>query len=284
MSDKTKLKNQINISADELFEIPSIAQEEDIPPYSHDISLESHLSSGRVKKYEGHNRPKRIWESNFSLIMIVGCGIVLAIAFHIVNSIVINKLFVLLFMITFTFLLFSLLSIIKSASSDSKSSEYRDYLTLKLESSSAPSLEKSKEDNTSEKDIIALMLKNNDETTEYFSISKRQAKISYYFSIIACAVGIVILAASIVAACFKHTDVAIITVISGAITEVIAGTVLWVHNKSALQLNHYYKALHENEKFLSAITLAERVSVVRKDDIYCEIIKRQLNFDVDDKG
>lgn len=281
MSDKTKLEHQKDISVDEFFDIPPIAQEEDIPPNSREIRLEAPLPSGRVKKYEEQHRPNRIWESKGFYTFIMSFGLALYLIGAITATFFDNPspaLAVLLIFSFFTFIVGFYLRA-RNRPSNRKTSEYRDYLTLKLESPPIQSLAQSKDDNASKKDIIALMLKNNDETTEYFSISKRQAKISYCFSIIACAVGIVILIASIIAACFKHTDVAIITVIAGAITEVIAGTVLWVHNKSALQLNHYYKALHENEKFLSAITLAERVSDSRRDDIYCEIIKRQLDID-----
>lgn len=50
MSDKTKLEHQKDISVDEFFDIPPIAQEEDIPPNSREIRLEAPLPSGRVKK------------------------------------------------------------------------------------------------------------------------------------------------------------------------------------------------------------------------------------------
>lgn len=127
------------------------------------------------------------------------------------------------------------------------------------------------------KDIIALMLKNNDETKEYFKISKNQAKSSFWFSIIACIVGIAMIGISLYGVFkMKDTQFAIIGIVGGAITELIAGTVLVIHNKSALQLNYYYDALHENEKFLSAINLADKLEDDDKRDMYIEIIMAQI--------
>ena len=54
--------------------------------------------------------------------------------------------------------------------------------------------------------------------------------------------------------------------------------VLWIHNKSALQLNYYYDALHENEKFLSAINMADKLSKEKKEEMYIEIIRKQIAF------
>lgn len=142
----------------------------------------------------------------------------------------------------------------------------------------AESYEKRKAD---KRDIIALMLKNNDEITEYFTISKSQAKSSYRFSIITCIVGILMLGIAIYGAVvINNLQLTIIGTASGAITEVISGTVLWIHNKSALQLNYYYDALHENEKFLSAVNIADKLSEDKKEEMYIEIIRKQIESQI----
>lgn len=134
-----------------------------------------------------------------------------------------------------------------------------------------------KKDN--KRDIIALMLKNNDEITEYFTISKSQAKSSYWFSIVSCVIGILMLGLAIYGAvAIENIQLTIIGTVSGAIIEVISGTVLWIHNKSALQLNHYYNALHENEKFLSAINIADKLSADTREEMYKEIIRKQIEI------
>lgn len=132
---------------------------------------------------------------------------------------------------------------------------------------------------TGEKDIIAQMLDNNNEIKEYFRISKSQAKSSFWFSVIACIVGVFMLGLAIYGAVVvSDFQIAIIGTISGTITEVISGTVLWVHNKSALQLNHYYDALHQNEKFLSAINLADKLRDEKREEMYIEIIRKQIDI------
>lgn len=128
------------------------------------------------------------------------------------------------------------------------------------------------------KDIIALMLKNNDEITEYFKISKTQAKSSFWFSVISCIVGLLALVVGIYGiVILKDASISVISLISGAISELISGTVFWVHNKSALQLNHYYDALHENEKFLSAVNIADKLSDEKREEVLVEIIHKQIS-------
>lgn len=133
---------------------------------------------------------------------------------------------------------------------------------------------KEKSDN---RDIIALMLKNHDEINEYFRISKSQAKVSFWLSVFACVFGLLVFLYGIYSAVvLKAMEVTVISVISGAIAELIAATVFWVHNKSALQLNHYYAALHENEKFLSAVNMTDKLSDDNREEIIMEIIRNQI--------
>ena len=128
------------------------------------------------------------------------------------------------------------------------------------------------------RDIIVLMLKNNDEINEYFKISKSQAKSSFWFSVISCIVGMGALVIGIYGiVILKDVSVSVISLISGSISELISGTVFWVHNKSALQLNHYYDALHENEKFLSAVNIADKLSAEKREKVLVEIIHKQIN-------
>lgn len=121
------------------------------------------------------------------------------------------------------------------------------------------------------------MLKNYDEIREYFQISKSQSRWSFWISSLACISGIIILAITTYSVIIlKQTDIAVVGVISGAITELIAGTIFWLHNKSALQLNHYYNALHENEKVLLAINLTNTLSSEERESMCKEIIRTQI--------
>lgn len=137
---------------------------------------------------------------------------------------------------------------------------------------------------TDNRDIIALMLKNNDEITEYFKISKKQARLSFTFSVIACVLGLVAIVIGVYGIIvLKNISVAIISLIGGSVSELISGTIFWVHNKSALQLNHYYNALHDNEKFLSAVNIADKLSAEKRELMLIEIIRCQINKNDSDK-
>ena len=127
------------------------------------------------------------------------------------------------------------------------------------------------------RDIQALMLKNYDEAREYYKISKSQSRWSFWISSLACISGIIILGVTVYTVIIlKQTDIAVIGIISGAIVELIAGTIFWLHNKSALQLNHYYDALHENEKVLLAINLTNTLSPEERENMCKEIIRTQI--------
>ena len=131
-------------------------------------------------------------------------------------------------------------------------------------------------------DILAEMLKNHIEIKEYFRISKNQSKFSFCFSILSSVVGfIMIIIAAFGLTTFK--EISIIAALSGAVTEIMSGIVLWIHNKSALQLNYYYDSLHENEKFLSAVNIADKLSEGKKEDMYIEIIRKQIDIQIKNK-
>ena len=147
---------------------------------------------------------------------------------------------------------------------------YREYLIDELEK------DEQKQENLN---ILSLMLKNNDETKEYFTISKTQAKYSYNFSVTSCVIGFIMLAIAMYGVfIIKNYQFGIIITVSGAVTEVIAGTVLVIQNKTALQLNYYYNALHQNEKFLSAVKLADMLSDEKREEMYIEIIRKQMEM------
>lgn len=135
--------------------------------------------------------------------------------------------------------------------------------------------EQKKNDN---KDVIALMLKNNDEITEYFKISKSQARASFWVSVSSCIFGMVSLGFALYCMLIlKDTSTSIFSFIAGAISELASGTTFWVHNKSALQLNHFYDKLHENEKFLSAVTIADKLSDEKREEVLIDIIYKQID-------
>lgn len=163
----------------------------------------------------------------------------------------------------------------KSIDTDKAVSEYLKYLEKR----------KDEEQDKREKDVLELMFKNNKEISEYFEISKKQEKTSYIISVGCAIIGVAMLIVSIGAVFLnKRIETTIITAISGAMTELVSGIVLWIHNKSAMQLNFYYNSLHENEKFLSAIKMVDRIEDKnKKEQMYEEIIKAQIRVREENK-
>lgn len=77
-------------------------------------------------------------------------------------------------------------------------------------------------------------------------------------------------------------QMSIIPAVGGVITELIAGTALVVYRNSLSQLNHYHKALHEDERFLSSVNLLGKFSTVEaQDDMLREIIRSEIQMNLD---
>lgn len=127
-------------------------------------------------------------------------------------------------------------------------------------------------------DIIELMLLNMREIKEYYVLSKTMAKHSFLLAIIMCILGFIIIAFSIISIFVVDVTFveSLIPVIGGSIVEVIAGTTLIVYKKSLDQLNQYYEALHNNERYLSLVNLVDKLSNEKKDETYINIINSQL--------
>lgn len=197
----------------------------------------------------------------------------------------------------FTLIIILVLNIFSNFKNEQYKSEYRKYLVNELHTDELLKVDEDKEsasnnigidgnissvNNTKKienRDIIARMLNNHDEIREYFTISKRHAKSSYRFSILASIIGFFMIGIAMYEVIHgKSSNLTSIGVISGAISEFVAGLVLWIHNKSAMQLNYYYDSLHENEKFLAAINMADKLSEEKREEMYVEIIRKQIEI------
>lgn len=126
------------------------------------------------------------------------------------------------------------------------------------------------------RDILELMLANMSEIKQYYSISKRHAQLSFILALSFCIFGFVLLAYA-VSIDKENTQPIMLSLIGGTVSELFAGTALLVHKSSLSQLNHYYKSLHENERFLSTLNLVEKLSDSKKDDAILKIIDSSLS-------
>lgn len=145
---------------------------------------------------------------------------------------------------------------------------------------------KNENDNNITSDILELMSLNMKEIKEYYILSKTMAKRSFNLSIVMCILGFIVIASSIFGIFLIKVSFieALIPVIGGTIVEVIATTTFVVYKKSLEQLNQYFKTLHNNERFLSVVSLVDKMSANKKDDVYINIINSQLEMLKNDKN
>lgn len=126
------------------------------------------------------------------------------------------------------------------------------------------------------KDILELMLSNMSELKQYYSISKLQARFAFVLAVLFCVTGTIILLISILKFDGSNLQSTIISAIGGTISEFFAGTSLLVYKSTLQQLNLYYKSLHENERFLSIVNLANQLPDDRQAEAFIKIIDSSL--------
>lgn len=136
-----------------------------------------------------------------------------------------------------------------------------------------------REESEAATDVLELMTINMKEIKEYYVLSKNMARSSFRLSVSMCLLGFTLIASSIISVFIMDSGLgsALVPAIGGAIVEVVAGTTLIVYKQSLDQLNKYYEALHENERFLSVVNITDKISPEKKDDVYMEIIRSQLD-------
>lgn len=140
-------------------------------------------------------------------------------------------------------------------------------------------------------DALGRMLINLEDIKEFYTWSQRQAKQSFFLSVGLCILGFALIVVSVVLIVVSDSgyEVAIVATIGGVTTELIAGTALVVYKNSLSQLNHYHKALHEDERFLSSVNLLGKFSTIEaQDDMLREIIRSEIQINLagvnDNKG
>ena len=139
------------------------------------------------------------------------------------------------------------------------------------------------EETKKEIDALGRMMINLEDIKEFYTWSQKQAKASFILAVSMCISGFVLMVVAILLpVVFRLSfQMSIIPAVGGAITEVIAGTALIVYRNSLSQLNHYHKALHEDERFLSSVNLLGKFSTVEaRDDMLREIIRSEIQMNL----
>lgn len=139
------------------------------------------------------------------------------------------------------------------------------------------------EDKKNEIDALGRMLINLEDIKEFYTWSQKQAKASFVLAVSMCISGFVLMIVAVVLPiAFRLSfQMSIIPAVGGIITELIAGTALVVYRNSLSQLNHYHKALHEDERFLSSVNLLGKFSTEEaQDDMLREIIRSEIQMNL----
>lgn len=163
----------------------------------------------------------------------------------------------------------------------------RDFLGLSIISQNVSENEKRKiteynneKETDRSSDILEFMLANMKELRDYYALSKAQAKNSFFLTVLMCITGFILIGISASAAFFDKSDLApvLVPAVGGVIVELISVISLLVYRKSLDQLNFYYTSLHSNERFLSIVNIVSKISLDKRDEMYCEIIKSQIEL------
>lgn len=102
---------------------------------------------------------------------------------------------------------------------------------------------------------------NLNQTTEYYTINKSQAKQSFRASIFAIVIGLITLVVGIWFMFFKENiTVATISGISSILLEAIGAMYFYVYKKSLEQLNFFYDKLEKTQDTMVAIELTNNIS------------------------
>jgi hypothetical protein len=132
-------------------------------------------------------------------------------------------------------------------------------------------------------DALGRMLINLEDIKEFYTWSQKQAKGAFKLAIFMCVGGFVLMVAAISLPIFfgLSMQMSIVPAIGGAIAELVAGTALFVYRSSLTQLNHYHKALHEDERFLSSVNLITKFnSLDVQDEMLKEIIRSEIQMNL----
>ena len=183
----------------------------------------------------------------------------------------------------------SYLSIIRRKQKEDEEEEIESY-SRRLKRAIVPEESKTDRNNKSgneetknEIDALGKMMINLEDIKEFYTWSQKQAKASFALAVFMCISGFILIAAAVLLlVAFRLSfRISIIAAIGGVVTEVIAGTALVVYRNSLSQLNHYHKALHEDERFLSSVNLLRKFSTAEaQDDVLREIIRSEIQMNL----
>jgi hypothetical protein len=127
------------------------------------------------------------------------------------------------------------------------------------------------------RDVIAIMYENAEESMEHSKNSKNEARMSFYVLIVSFILGV---SSIVFAVCWyiiaSSTTPLAIASFSSIFFNGIAGTALYLRKQSLAQSNHCSAKSSRDRDILLCITLAEKMTEEKRDGIYQDITKNVL--------
>ncbi|MCL2153451.1 MAG: MMPL family transporter [Oscillospiraceae bacterium] len=116
----------------------------------------------------------------------------------------------------------------------------------------------------------------------YYDISKGQATTSFRWAITFSILGFALLVFAVLSPLIpqftaENSLIPIIGIISGAVVELLAGTIFFIYKRSLAQMNIYHEALSNYQTYLSCVNLATQFDEKKKkDEMFERIIEKEL--------
>ncbi len=138
-------------------------------------------------------------------------------------------------------------------------------------------------DSEVENNVFNTIQLNLNQTTEYYTINKSQARQSFRASMIAIIAGLITILIGIWFMYFKgNVTASTISIVSSVLLEVIGGMYFYVYKKSLEQLNFFYEKLEKTQDTMVAIELTNSINdearkIELQEKIIVNLIERSSN-------
>ena len=111
--------------------------------------------------------------------------------------------------------------------------------------------------------------------TEYYNSVLKQASRSFISALTFSAVGVLFFLGAIVfMLIYQLQDIAIISVIIGAIIQAISGLNFWLYGRTTAQLAHFHQSLDQTQRFLLAHSMAVGLTDQAKQETITNLVMK----------
>jgi hypothetical protein len=117
---------------------------------------------------------------------------------------------------------------------------------------------------------------------DYYQDALVHVKRSFIWALVAAVIGLFFFIGAIIfLLATQNRDVAIISVISGAIVEVISGVNFYLYGKTAEQIKYFHRPLEQTQRFLLANSVCESLDGEIKQKTRAQLVATIAEFDLE---